>query len=236
MKKLFKHYALIWAIFFVLFNAVVFLVPRTVEVDGMTLDKYAGSFWPGYVAILLAFIGNLYCTYKAFSEENKDRVFLSMPLYSFSRVCLIVTAVIGIVTMLIIDLPSWIGAIICLAVLAFYAVKLIKADAAKEAVADIDAKVKAKTLFVKPLTVEAESLLSRATTPEAKGACKKVFETMRYSDPMSSDALADLESLITLKFNAFSNAVTDGAENISALADELVALIDDRNKKCKLLK
>ena len=53
---------------------------------------------------------------------------------------------------------------------------------------------------------------------------------------MSNDALAGVESQITLKFNEFSGAVSGGAENIGTLADELVVLIGDRNKKCKLLK
>ena len=53
---------------------------------------------------------------------------------------------------------------------------------------------------------------------------------------MSNDALAGVESQITLKFNEFSNAVTGGADNIGNIADELVILIGDRNKKCKLLK
>ena len=53
---------------------------------------------------------------------------------------------------------------------------------------------------------------------------------------MSNDALAGVEDQITMKFNEFSNAVTSGAENVSTLADELVILVGDRNKKCKLLK
>lgn len=234
MKKLFKHYSLIWAIFFVIFNAVVFLVPRTVEVEGMTLDKYAGSFWPGYVAILLAFIGNLYCTFKAFTEENKDRVFLSMPLYNFSRVCLIVTAVVGIGTMLIIDLPSWIGAIICLAVLVFYAVRLIKADAAKEAVADIDAKVKAKTSAMKLMIADAEIAMKNAGNEEIKAEAKKIYEALRYSDPMSNDALTLIESQIAGKLAEF--AATDDIEKAKALSDEIQKLTADRAVKCKMLK
>ena len=82
----------------------------------------------------------------------------------------------------------------------------------------------------------AESLLARATTPEAKDSCKNVLEAIRYSDPMSNDALAGIESQITLKFSEFSNAVASGADSFDNLADELVVLIWDRNKKCKLLK
>lgn len=63
-----------------------------------------------------------------------------------------------------------------------------------------------------------------------------MFEAVRYSDPMSNDALAGVESQITLKFNELSEAVSGGADNVKNIADELVILIGDRNKKCKLLK
>lgn len=138
--------------------------------------------------------------------------------------------------MIIPNLPNRVGAIVCLLILAFNAVAVVKAKASSDVVENIDSKVKAQTFFIKSLTVDVDSLLARASTPEAKAACKKVYEAVRYSDPMSNDALAGVESQITLKFNEFSNAVTENTENIAALADELIVLIGDRNKKCKLLK
>ena len=138
--------------------------------------------------------------------------------------------------MVIPNLPNWVGIIVCLLILAFTAIAVVKAKAAADVVEKIDNKVKAQTLFIKSLTVDAESLLARVATLEAKDACKKVYEAVRYSDPMANDALAGVESQITLKFNEFSNAVTSGADSIGNLANELVVLIGDRNKKCKLVK
>lgn len=78
--------------------------------------------------------------------------------------------------------------------------------------------------------------MARAKDDTAKAACKKVYEAVRCSDPMSNDALAGTESQITLKFAEFSDAVQSGSNDISKLADELTILLNDRNKKCKLLK
>ena len=90
--------------------------------------------------------------------------------------------------------------------------------------------------FIKLLTVDAEGLLNKSGTPEVKTAVKKVYEAIRYSDPMSNDALFDLESQIAVNFNEFAEAVAGDAGSIIGLADELVELIGDRNKKCKILK
>lgn len=232
MNKNFKYHALIWAILLAVFNVICFITPD--EAAGMS--KFGGAFWVGYVFITVAFIGQLVCAYIALNTNDKTKLFYNIPIIRVSYTGLILTLVFGAVCMAIPNLPNWVGIIVCLLILVFTAIAVIKAIAASDVVEDIDAKVKAQTLFVKSLTVDAESLLSRATTPEAKDACKKMFEAVRYSDPMSNDALAGVESQITLKFNEFSNAVTGSAENASALADELVVLIGDRNKKCKVLK
>ena len=232
MNKKFKYYALIWAILLAVFNVICFITPD--ETAGMS--KFGGAFWAGYIFITIAFIGQLVCAYIALKTDDKTKLFYNIPIIRVSYTGLILTLVFGALCMAIPNLPNWVGIIVCVLVLAFTAIAVIKAKAASDVVENIDKKVKAQTLFVKSITVDAESLLARAATPEAKDACKKVFEAVRYSDPMSNDALAGVESQITLKFNELSEAVSGGADNVKNIADDLVILIGDRNKKCKLLK
>ena len=232
MNKKFKYYALIWAILLAVFNVICFITPD--ETAGMS--KFGGAFWAGYIFITIAFIGQLVCAYIALKTDDKTKLFYNIPIIRVSYTGLILTLVFGALCMAIPNLPNWVGIIVCVLVLAFTAIAVIKAKAASDVVENIDKKVKAQTLVVKSITVDAESLLARAATPEAKDACKKVFEAVRYSDPMSNDALAGVESQITLKFNELSEAVSGGADNVKNIADELVILIGDRNKKCKLLK
>ena len=54
---------------------------------------------------------------------------------------------------------------------------------------------------------------------------------------MSNDELSVIEAKITVKVDEFSSAVsTDDAEKAKEIADEIVILICDRNKKCKVMK
>lgn len=231
MKKTFKSYFAIWAILLVLFNIIAF-----VSVGWAGIEKYTPSFWIGYVFITLAFIGQLVCAKTAFNAKNLQKLFYNIPLISLSRTGLIISFVIGGLCMLISPLPYWVGVIACAIVLAVVAIAVIKASVAADAVSSIDDKIKLQTLFIKSLTVDAEGLISRAQTEEIKSECKKVYEAVRYSDPMSNNALVGIESQITLKFDEFSNAVITEADNIEKLANEVIVLIGDRNKKCKLLK
>ena len=101
----------------------------------------------------------------------------------------------------------------------------------------VTTKVKTKTFFIKSLTVDAESLISRAKSENIKAECKKVYEAVRYSDPMSNDALTSIESDITIKFSKLSEAVVaEDSAAVVILADEITILLGDRNKKCRLLK
>ena len=79
--------------------------------------------------------------------------------------------------------------------------------------------------------------MASAKSDAAKAECKKVYEAIRYSDPMSNDALASIEGQISIKFEALSAAVgADDIEKVSELANEVIILIGNRNGKCKLLK
>ena len=138
--------------------------------------------------------------------------------------------------MVIPNLPNWIGIIACFVILGFNAISLVKASAAAEIVSATDDKIKSQTSFIKSLTVDSEGLIARAATPEAKAACKKVYEAVRYSDPMSNDGLSGIESEIAIKFNQFATAANADDKDINTVADELIVLITDRNKRCKLLK
>ena len=101
----------------------------------------------------------------------------------------------------------------------------------------IDKKINVQTFFIKSLTVDADSLVARAQSDEIKEECKKVYEVVRYSDPMSDDALGSIESQITLKFAELTEAVNNHQlEDVKKLAREACILVEDRNKKCKLLK
>lgn len=237
MKKLFKSYALIWVVLLAAFNVVCFVLPNAVSVGGHEYAKFGGVFWVGYIFITIAFIGQLACAYRAFNTDDKTRFFYNIPVIRVSYTGLILTIIFGAACMVIPDLPNWVGVILCFVILAFTAIAVIKADTTAEVIEDIDKKISAKTAFIKELTADTESLVSHAATADAKAACTKVYEALRYSDPMSNDTLADIESELSKSFAVLSNAVkANDANAISNAADAFLIVLGDRNRKCKLLK
>ena len=232
MKKTFKSYFAIWAILLGLFNIIAFVF------GGLANPvKYTPSFWIGYVFITLAFVGQFICAKVAFNAKSLQKLFYNISLISLSWIGLIVSFIAGGLCMIISPLPYWVGVIVCAIILAITAIAVLKADVAAVAVSDIDDKIKVQTFFIKSLTLDAEGLLASAQTAEIKNECKKVFEAVRYSDPMSNDALTSIDSQITTKFAKLSEAVAkDDIELTHAIADELIILLGNRNNRCKLLK
>lgn len=232
MKKVFKFYSAVWAILLALFNVISF-----VSVGWAEIPKYTPSFWVGYTFITLSFIGQIVCAYFALKDNDIKKTFYNVSLISTSYTGLILSFVFGGLCMIISPLPYWVGIILCAIVLAFNIIAVVKATAAIDIVGGIDKKVKEDTFFIKSLTVDAESLISRAKSENIKAECKKVYEAVRYSDPMSNNALASIEEDIAIKFPRFSEAViSEDLETVVMLADEIIVLLGDRNKKCKLLK
>ena len=232
MKKNFKFYAVTWAILLALFNILVFLTPN--EAAGMT--KFGGAFWSGYAFITLAFIGQLICGYAAFRADTREKLFLNLPLITISYAALVASVVLGSVCMMLPGLPNWVGIILCAVVLALNAVAVVKAQAAATLVSEVGEKVKTQTAFIKTMTVEADSLIARAKSDETKAACKKVYEAFRYSDPMSTPALAETDAQIKTVFDCFKTAVLSDADTAGNLADECCKLVTERADKCKLYK
>ena len=232
MKKRVGLYISALAVLFVLFNVIAF-----VSVGWSGQEKYTSSFWIGYVFITAMFFGQLICSIMSFKAYSAKKMFYRISLIRTSYAGLICSFVFGGLCMLISPLPYWVGVILCAIVLVANVLSVIKATAAIEEVEHVDEKVKEQTFFIKSLTVDADTLTASAKTEAIKAECQKVYEAICYSDPMSGDALASVEAQITIQFHALSEAVEgDDVDLVVAIAKNLTVLIEDRNKKCKLLK
>lgn len=232
MKNYFRSYVISWLALFILFSMVAIL-----GVGWIGQEKYTPSFWIGYAFIVVTFLGQLGCAYAALKDKGAKKMFYNISLLRTSYAGLIASFIFGGVCMLISPLPYWVGGILCTLVLVCNILAVVKASAAIEEVVAVDENVARSTFFIKSLTIDANSLTAKAQSDVARAECKKVYEAIRYSDPVSSNALAALENEITEKFALFADAVKGNDDlTVSAAAKELLVLIGERNQKCMLMK
>lgn len=234
MNKLFKAYLIVWTILLAAYNAVVFLARPLVP--GYTV-VYDARFWIAWAFVVLAFAGNLACAFIASKSGNKEKMFLNLPLIKIGYTGLVLMLVFGAGLMLIPNCPSWIAAVVCVLIFAFNAVAAVSAKAAADVIEKQDVRIKEQTSFIKGLTARAKTLMDSASTPEIKADCRKIYEAVRYSDPMSNDALADVDSRISAEFSVFAGAVSaENTDAAKAACNELLKLITERNNTAGLNK
>lgn len=218
--KTFKFYAVAWLIALVIFNAITFIcIPNGSITTGLIA---------GYICITAAFLGLLICGFVALKEKNINKKFYSMPIVTESYTGLIMMLIFGSLTMVLQIIPQWPGIIICLLILGVTALSVIKVSANAEIVADIDAKLEDETAFIRNLTSEAASLVSRAKTPEIKAECTKVYEAIRYS-PKRSKYSPEVEKEIMEKFEAFKREVNSDSLSVNTTSRDLLTIVKGRN-------
>lgn len=232
MKKNFKFYSFGWILLLGLFNLIAFIVPALPDTE-----KYTASFWIGYSFITVAFIGQFVCTWLALGEKCARKTFYNISLFSTSCAGLIATFVIGSICMIIPPIPYWLAAILCSAILVINIYAFAKAKIAVDYVSHIDEKIEKATSFTYDMREESEAVFARAKDDEAKAICKKVRDAFKFSDPMSQAALNDIEAEIKNHFEVFKAAIREAKINeATAESEELLALISERNSKCKRMK
>ena len=233
MKKSFGIYSIIWAICLAVFNVIVFVTPN--ETDGVS--KFDRLFWIAYAFITVAFLIQLICAFFAFRAATLKKFFYNTSLLVVSYGGLVAMLIAGSVFMTIPALSTWIGIIVCVIILAIQMIGIIKAASAAAIVSGMDEKIEMQTSFIKCLTMNAEHLASSATSDELCAEAKKVYEAIRYSDPMADSALTDLDSQIERQFSAFADAIKEeDCELAKETATVFLELIQKRNQSCKLLK
>lgn len=233
MKNSFKLYTVCWTVLLALFNIICFISQEKI----MESSKFGASFWVGYIFITAAFIGQLICSYTVFKTGFSKKTFYNLPIIKTGYIGLVLSVVFGTLTMAIPAIPSWAGAIICLIILCFEVIAVIKVKTASEIVNTIDEKSKAKTQLIKVLTAETAELVSRAKSETAQQACQKVYDAVRYSDPVSSEKLVEIENKLESKIAELSNSLSSSdEEKTKIIAEEAIVILKERNAKCKLNK
>lgn len=222
MKKSSSKGYVILGILFVLVSVVAFAVPST----------KTAAFWISYAFTVIACAAQI-AIWKAGLERNESlrSKFLGFPVIHIGIVYLVVQIIAFAVFLFIPTLPIWSAVVACTVVAGVSAVCMIASDVGRSEIERVSATVQEKTSFIKQLQTEIELLVDAETDIATKSALTQLAEKIRFSDPVSNEQIADIEDRITEKI-AELKASTDKAKIIN----ELNSLLDERNRKIKILK
>ena len=221
MKKNSTKGYVILGILFVLISIIAFAVPTV---------KTATS-WIAYVFTAAAFVAQIIIWNKALGKETLKSKFLGFPIVHIGIVYAVIQVIAFAVFMFVPTLPAWSAILVCSVIAGISAVCMISVDAGRNEIERVEAKVQNKVCYIRELQADIELLAHNETNADVKTALTQLAEKICFSDPMSSEQLADLENKISSKV-----AELKATSNKLEIITELNSLLDERNKKCKILK
>lgn len=222
MKKNSSKGYFILGILFILVGVIAFAVPTA----------KTAAFWISYAFTVVAFAAQIIIWNAALgrSESLKSK-FLGFSAVHIGIVYLVVQIIALIIFLSIPTLPIWSAVVACAVIAGISAVCMIASDVGRGEIDRVSAKVQEKTFYIRELQADVEMLEEQEQNPEIKISLTKLTEKIRYSDPMSNVALADLEDRIREKVTALRTA-----DHKLEIIAELDLLLAERNRKAKILK
>ena len=216
-----KGYVML-GILFALISVIAFVIPTTKTT----------TFWITYAFTAVAFTAQI-AIWKITlgKEETLKSKFLGFPVVYIGFVYLILQIITFAVVMFLPSLPAWSAVVLCSIILGISAVCMIATDTGSEEINRVETKVQKKVFYIRELQADIELMSVSEKDGEIKTALTQLAEKIRFSDPMSHEQLADLEDVISVKVTELKTAA-----NRAEIITELNSLLDERNKKCKILK
>lgn len=221
MKKNSTKGYVILGILFALVSIIAFAVPTA----------KTATFWVAYVFTAAAFAAQIIIWRTALGKETLKSKFLGFPVVHIGIVYATIQTVAFAVFMFVPTLPTWGAIVVCSIIAGVSAVCMISSNAGCNEIERVEANVQKMVFYIRELQADIELLADNESDAAVKTALTHLAEKIRFSDPMSNEQLAHLENKISTKVAELKNAASK-----MEIITELNSLLDERNKKCKILK
>lgn len=229
MKKEMIRWGIGLGVLLVLYILVAFLIPFV----------HTATFWVSFVFTLVAFGVAAASMYIAFIKNPDARSkFYGFPIARIGAIYGLAQLIAGIVFMALAAwVPAWVAVLVYAIALGAAVIGLISAEAVVEEIRVQDVKLKKDVSLMRGLQSKVNQMAAQCDNPDAAEAVKKFAEELRYSDPVSSDALAEIEADLSAAVDELQSAIVDGDSNATRqLCRKASGVLAERNRLCKLNK
>ena len=168
-------------ILLILYILIVFLIPFVKTT----------VFWVSFVFTLIAFGVVAVSLYIAFVKNpDAKSKFYGFPIAKIGVIYGAAQLLVGLLFMALGKwAPVWLAVLVYAIALGAAVIGLISADAVREEIQRQDNKLKKDVSFMRNLQSKVNQMATQCAAPELR----QFAEDIRYSDPVSSDALTDIE-------------------------------------------
>lgn len=212
-----------------LFSVIAFAVPFPINT----------SFWIAYAAEMIAIVLQVPIFKVAFNgAQDLKSKFLGFPIARIGYTYLTIQTILSLMFFAMgwIPVPTWVTVVVCAIVLGVMLICSITADIARQTVQKIEQTATADTSLMKGLQTRSAQLVNKTNDSSLKRELEKLAENIRYSDPVSSPAIAGEEQRLVSALTQLEGAVANNNTNAVELCTKVQIALDDRNAACKMTK
>ena len=215
-------------ILIIIFNIVVFTIPFA----------KTGTFWIAYAFGMIALMIQLAVMKIAFGGANTARSrFYGMPIARIGIIYSVVQVILSLIAMSVsMFIPTWIATAVFIIIFGVTAIGFISADATRDEIERQDQQMVKDVSYMRNLQSKMNLLISQCSDDETGKEVKQLAEEIKYSDPVSSAALSDIERELYHSVEELQQAVVDGDESAAAVCRQTRNILMERNRLCKLNK
>ncbi len=233
MRKNAKRYLIIVLIIAFIYNVLVFTIPYP--------HKSNLVFWMAWASGMFAIISQPLIAYVGLKDAKtlKSKIY-GWPIIRNGYIYLLIQLIITLIFLIVgafVVIPGWILPILVIILIGFTVVGMIVDDTYKEEIQKMEESSPTTTKFIDDLKVETKMLVEKANDENIKSLLEKLAEEVNYSDPISNDALNEIEDKINKEFLALKENINSKLfYTLNDDIEELIILIKERNQKAKLAK
>lgn len=217
------------SIVLLLYILIVFLVPFV----------HTAVFWASFLFTLVSFGVAAAASYIAFVKNpNAKSKFYGFPIGRIGVIYAEAQLVVGLLVMALARwIPLWLAVLVYALGLGTASLGLIAADAVAEHILVQDEELQKNVALMHGLQSKLNQMAAQCDDSEGTAAVQRFAEVLRYSDPVSSEALEEIERDLSAAVDELQAAVIDGdSENINQLCRRASDILAERNRLCKLNK
>lgn len=200
--------------------------------------NYTTKFWIAYAFTMMAFLVQIIVpVISTLGLEVKKDDFLGLPFFMIDTIYLIIQLTVGIA---LIVLPTTVKVSLVIEVLLFscFTLIIIAMAAGKTVIITSDKADGKTTEFMRNLSIKVENIYNCEKDLVKKEILKKLYEAIRYSDPISavSEVVLLNEQIEVAIDIACRDIYKKSAEILSDEIEAVIDLISKRNNICKMNK
>lgn len=238
MKNNYKKPILIGVIVLLVFNIISFVLPIPKNL----------LYWTGYIAMMFCFFVCVFSIYNwVTSNQSLKSKFSSLSILTLSYRYLITQLILSTLLYLVafyVDfntlgfefLPILIVIVIVI-INAIFVIKLLFTQIGINVVNEVESKIRTKVNFIQSLQLEINNIITDTTDVSVKAKLKELSEIIRFSDPISSESLEDLENKIHKEIENLKILVKEDENNqVLQIIDSIKDLLSKRNTLVKFNK